>query len=84
MGWEYHTEVFDFASEAWIHQGGLFNSDKFNFEISRLGWDGWELVSVFDTNGIDGSTRYVVAVFKRPLTDERRAELSATIGVKKP
>lgn len=75
MGWEYHTAQFDFSGEAFISQGGLFNSQKFSLELNRLGWDGWELVSVFDTNRIKGSTRYVVAVLKRPLTAERRAEL---------
>jgi len=75
MGWEYHTAMFDFGSEAFISQGGLFNADKFNFELNRLGWEGWELVSVNDTNQIRGGTKYIVAVFKRPLTTERRAEI---------
>lgn len=79
MGWEYHTEVFDFSSEAFISQGGLFNSDKFNFEMNRLGWDNWELVSVFDTNRVQGGTRYVIAVMKRPLTEERRREIKTRI-----
>ena len=82
MGWEYHTEVFDFTGEAFISQGGLFNSERFDLEMNRLGWDNWELVSVFDTNRIKGSTKYVVAVMKRPLTNERRAELQATLDNK--
>lgn len=77
MGWEYHTETFDFTREAFISQGGLFNSDTFNFEVNRLGWENWELVSVFDTNMTQGGTRNVVAVFKRPLTERRREELKA-------
>jgi len=75
MGWEYQTVSFDFTSEAFFSQGGLFNSHKFNHELNRLGWDGWELVNVFDTNRVQGGTRYVVAVLKRPLTTERRAAL---------
>ena len=75
MGWEYHTAMFDFTGEAFISQGGLFNADKFNLELNRLGWEGWELVSVNDTNRMQGATKYIVAVFKRPLTDQRRAEL---------
>ena len=75
MGWEYQTIVFDFTSEAIISQGGLFNAEKFNHELQRLGWEGWELVSIFDTNRVQGGTRYVVAVFKRALTAERRAEI---------
>lgn len=75
MGWEYHTLQFDFTGEAFISQGGLFNSKKFNLDLNRMGWEGWELVNTFDTNRIKGSTRYVVAVFKRPLNAERREEL---------
>ena len=75
MGWEYQTLEFDFTGEAFISQGGLFNSPRFNHELNRLGWDGWELVSVFDTNRVQGGTKYVIAVFKRPLTAERRATI---------
>ena len=75
MGWEYQTLPFDFTGEAFFSQGGLFNSQKFNYELNRLGWDGWELVSVFDTNRVQGGTKYVVAVLKRPLTAERRTAI---------
>jgi hypothetical protein len=77
VGWEYQTLEFNFDSEAFISQGGLFNSPRFNHELNRLGWDGWELVSVFDTNQVQGSTRYVIAVLKRPLTAERRAAIQS-------
>jgi hypothetical protein len=76
MGWEYHTSTFDFDSEAFISQGGLFDSARFTLELNRLGWDGWELVSVSDTNQVQGDTRYIVAVFKRPLTEQRRAAVA--------
>lgn len=75
MGWEYQTIQFDFTGEAFFTQGGLFNSQSFNRELNRLGWDGWELVSTFDTNRREGGTRFVVAVFKRALTPERKAEM---------
>jgi hypothetical protein len=75
MGWEYRTVVFDFDAEALLSAGGLFNEQKFHHELNRLGWDGWELVSVFDTNRVQGGTRYVVGVFKRPLTADRRRAL---------
>ncbi|MEQ9408186.1 MAG: DUF4177 domain-containing protein [Fuerstiella sp.] len=80
MGWEYQTVSFDFSSEAFLSQGGLFNSRKFNRELNRLGWDGWELVNVFDTNRVKGSTKFVVAVLKRPLTDERRMALQQSMS----
>ncbi|MFO0905973.1 MAG: DUF4177 domain-containing protein [Pirellulales bacterium] len=72
MGWEYQTIAFDFDSEAFISQGGLFDAQKFNHQLLHMGWENWELVSVFDTNRTQGGTRYVVAVFKRALTAERR------------
>ena len=34
-------------------------------QLNRLGTDGWELVSVFDTNAVAGASIYVVAIFKR-------------------
>lgn len=80
MGWEYQTLQFDFDAEVFITQGGLFNSQKFNHELNRLGWDGWELVSIFDTNQIKGGTKFVVAVLKRVLTAERRAALQNSTG----
>jgi Domain of unknown function (DUF4177) len=80
VGWEYQNVSFNFDAAAFISQGGLFDSEQFNFELNRLGWDGWELVSVFDTNQVQGGTRYVVAVFKRPLTAERRQQLLQAAG----
>ncbi|MEM7478808.1 MAG: DUF4177 domain-containing protein [Planctomycetota bacterium] len=61
-----------------FNQGGLFNSAYFRNELNRLGWDGWELVNVFDTNRHSGGTRFIVAVFKRPLTEQRREEIKGT------
>jgi hypothetical protein len=46
--------------------GGEFDVEAFNERLSVLGGEGWELVSVFDTN-MAGHTRHVVAVLKRAL-----------------
>lgn len=78
MGWEYKTLQFDFQSGIFFSQGGLFDSSILTNELNRLGWDGWELVSTLDTNNVQGATRFVVAVLKRPLTAERREELQRT------
>lgn len=78
MGWEYTTIQLDFQSGKVFSQGGLFDSSFFTNELNRLGWDGWELVSTFDTNMVQGATRYVIAVLKRPLTAERREEIQRT------
>ena len=77
-GWEYQTRVFDFHSDAFLGKvrDGTFDAEAFDLEANRLGWEGWELVSVMDTNYITGNTKFIAATFKRPLTPERRQELS--------
>ena len=47
--------------------GGKLDGQKLNDRLNRLGEEGWELVSVFDTNFTQGGTRDVVAVLKRPM-----------------
>ena len=64
MKWEYRTVMFD--ASGWL-LGGKLNGQQFNDQANRLGEEGWELVSVFDTNFNQGGTRDVVAVFKRPM-----------------
>ena len=79
-GWEYLTRVFDFRPESVLggkYGDGSFDAASFDHEANALGWDGWELVSIIDTNRFKGATAYVVATFKRPLTPERREEVQA-------
>ena len=64
MKWEYITVMFA-ATDWWL--GGKLDGEKFNERLNRLGGEGWELVSVFDTNYTQGATRDVVAVLKRPM-----------------
>ena len=64
MKWEYMTVMF--ASSRWF-LGGKLDGKQFNERLNELGEEGWELVSVFDTNYTEGATRDVVAVLKRPL-----------------
>jgi len=45
--------------------GGDLDAEAFNGRLNELGMEGWELVSVFDTNMLHGRTRDIVAVFKR-------------------
>jgi hypothetical protein len=63
MKWEYSTVMFE--ASGWL--GGKLDGQKFNERLNGLGEEGWELVSVFDTNYGQGATRDVVAVFKRPI-----------------
>jgi hypothetical protein len=64
MKWEYMTVMFT-ATGFWL--GGKLDGDGFNAKLNELGQQGWELVSVFDTNMLHGQTRDVVAIFKRPM-----------------
>jgi Domain of unknown function (DUF4177) len=61
--WEYKT----LKTEAGGWLGGMVDTQSLECLLNTLGRDGWELVSVFDTNMlVQGATREVVAVFKRP------------------
>ncbi|HKB02455.1 MAG TPA: DUF4177 domain-containing protein [Gemmataceae bacterium] len=64
MKWEYLTVKF---AASGFFLGGKLDGDTFNAKLNELGQEGWELVSVFDTNMSRGQTRDVVAVLKRPL-----------------
>ena len=65
MKWEYKT--IKLADEGfWITQGRI-NEAALEDELNRLGSQGWELVSVFDTNRSGGGTNGVIAVFKRKM-----------------
>lgn len=59
--WEYHTVTLDVEGffETRLVDGQLAT------EFSRLGREGWELVSMFDLNRAHGRSSGVVAVFKR-------------------
>jgi hypothetical protein len=62
--WEYITAKMD--TKGWL-VGGVLDTSAFDALLNRLGRDGWELVSAFDTNQAYGASREAVAVFKRPL-----------------
>jgi hypothetical protein len=63
MKWEYRTVMLE-ASRWFL--GGKIDGNLFNDHLNKLGEEGWELISTFDTNFTNGGTRDVVAVFKRP------------------
>jgi hypothetical protein len=64
MKWEYTTVMFE-ASGLFV--GGALDGEKFNNRLNQLGEEGWELVTVFDTNAQGGRSRDIVAVLKRPM-----------------
>ena len=64
MKWEYRTVMFE--ASGWF-LGGKLDGEKFNTHLNQLGEEGWELVSVFDTNVQGGGSRDIVAVLKRAM-----------------
>lgn len=63
--WEYRSIKFDF--NAFFKTAGDFDNKQFVSRVNQAGAEGWELVNTFDTNCFDGDTRFIIAVFKRPL-----------------
>lgn len=64
MKWEYMTLMLPASG---FILGGKIDGQKLTDRLNQLGSERWELVSVFDTNMLDGKTRDVIAVLKRPL-----------------
>ncbi len=62
MQWEYITLVF--GAKGFL-MGGKLDAELLNRRLNELGQEGWELVSVFDTNMFEGGTRDVYAILKR-------------------
>ena len=63
MRWEYKTLKLP-ASKGFM--GGRFDQDQLDAQLNELGKSGWELVAAFGTALGHGSSREIVAVFKRP------------------
>lgn len=61
--WEYRTIKVQTKG----FSGGILEIQNFDTELNRMGVEGWELISCFDTNQSYGQTREVIAVFKRKL-----------------
>jgi hypothetical protein len=66
MKWEYMTIML--PASGWV-LGGKIDGQKFTDRLNELGSQRWELDSVFDTNMLEGTTRDVIAVLKRPLAE---------------
>jgi hypothetical protein len=59
--WEYKT----IKVEPRGMMGGILEIEEFDYELNKLGEQGWELVSCFSTNASNGYSREAIAVFKR-------------------
>jgi len=61
--WEYKTVEFSTKGIT----GGLLDINTINSILNDHGRNGWELVSCFGLNQAYGSSRTVIAVFKRQI-----------------
>ncbi len=59
--WEYTTVKFELKG----FSGGILKVEDFDYELNKLGEQGWELVSCFSNNAAQGYSRDAIAVFKR-------------------
>lgn len=59
--WTY--KVVKFNTTGWL--GGQIDEQEVSRELDRLGNEGWELVSCFDTNQSHGASKFVVCILKR-------------------
>ncbi len=65
MKWEYLSLVIETGG----FLGGKMDAQKFTDTLNSRGAEGWELVSVFDTNMQHGVTRHVIAILKRRISE---------------
>jgi len=60
--WDY--KILKYDSKGWA--GGKIQDDKIEYDLCRLGDEGWELINAFDTNATYGVSRLYVFMLKRP------------------
>ncbi|MGG1661446.1 DUF4177 domain-containing protein [Brevibacillus sp. NRS-1366] len=59
--WEYRTIKFQTGG----FFGGKLDTNEFEAMLNKMGEQGWELISCFDTSQSQGASRDVVTVLKR-------------------
>ena len=64
MKWEYKTIAFELSGGQWT-VGGKPDTAAIDASLNKMGAEGWELLSVMDTNQGGGATRFMVYTFKR-------------------
>jgi Domain of unknown function (DUF4177) len=62
--WEYTT--LKLSTEFSFFSGTNFDTTQLAEQLNAHGTDGWELVSIFDIGKVQGGSKFVVAVMKRP------------------
>lgn len=71
MRWEYEVYVAQVGREGFVVRPEL-DPSEFKTALNRFGALGWELVTIFDVNMLQGGSKQVVATFKRPAGESQR------------
>ena len=75
MSWEYEVVVIGAESPGLLNlTGGQVDGGELRRQMNRLGGQGWELVTAIDTNYVNGATRQVMLLFKRPIAAAQAAD----------
>jgi hypothetical protein len=64
MKWKYQIIKFE-QEQSFL--GGKFNGEVIENKLNELGAEGWELVSLMDTNSGYGASNWIIAILKRPV-----------------
>ena len=64
--WQY--KAFKFEPDGFF-QGGKIDAAKMENTLNLLGREGWELTSIVAVNAVDGITRNIAVVLKRPVPE---------------
>ncbi|MFD0710746.1 DUF4177 domain-containing protein [Paenibacillus sp. GCM10027626] len=59
--WEYHT--LKYRTGGFL--GGKVNEEELDDLLNSRGYEGWELVSSFDTSLYQGQSKDIIMIFKR-------------------
>ena len=62
MLWEY--KIFKLGVGGFF--GGAMDHEDLETQLNHWGAQGWELVTIFDTNSGQGASRSVIVTLKRP------------------
>ena len=66
MQWEYFVHTISLVG-GFFSPSGDVNPMEMTNVLNHYGYQGWELVSAFDTNAHQGGSRLAVLLFKRPV-----------------
>ena len=67
MNWEYRVVKYEAAdADSFFGPAGQIDQRVMERDLNRLGAEGWEVTTSFDTSGLHGDSVLYVLVLKRP------------------